>query len=106
MPQWLMLALVALAPLLQALVFRLFVGLGFGIASYIGLTVLMANAAANVATTFTGLGADLMAMAYILKLDQCINLLFSAYTCRLSIAGMTALGVLSKVIQTGQTEGS
>jgi len=99
MPAFMVGVLAGLSFLLEHLVFRIALGLGFGVASYVGLGFLMSGAISQVTSTFTGLPADVLAMVYLLGIDRCINLMFSAYTCRLSIVGMTALGAISRVVQ-------
>jgi len=91
--------LVAISPILYHIAFRIAVGMGFGIASYIGIGVLMADAIGHLTSQFTGLPAVVLDMVYLLGIDRCVNLLMSAYTARLSLLGMTALGAMSRMIQ-------
>jgi hypothetical protein len=99
MPGFMIPLLAALSFVLEALAFRLAIGFGLGVASFIGVSSLVGDAAVYVASYWAGLPAQMLAMAYLMKIDLCINLLFSAYTARLSLVGMTALGGLSKAVQ-------
>lgn len=96
MPAFLYAMLVALAPLLSSLVFKLLVSLGIGIATYTGFNAVISSIATQMASMWSGLGADLMAMAYLMQIDRSINLLLSAYTVRLTLQGLTALGSISR----------
>ena len=92
MPAFLVAMMPFLAALLGAVAFRIAAGLGFGLATYSGMGALVDSILAQIGTLYSGMGADMAAMVYILQIDRCINLLFSAYVARLTIKGMTALG--------------
>lgn len=105
MPAILYPVIVFLGAMLEGMVYRMLFALGFGVAAYVGLGALMTDAATYLASLWSGLPADLLAMAYLLGIDRCINLIFSAYTAKLSLMGMTAAGALARMVQMPESGG-
>ena len=89
--------LLALAALLESLVFKVLLGLGFGVLTYSGVGALLDSAQSTLNGMFSGLSADVLAMTYLLGVDRCINLVFSSVVARLTLQGMSALGSVSRV---------
>ena len=96
MPAFVFALLAGLAPLLEALFFRLLVAVGIGIGTYVGVGSLFDSIQSNLIASFTGASADVLAFAYLLNIDRAINLVFSAIVARLTLAGMSALGSVSR----------
>jgi hypothetical protein len=63
------------------------VGLGIGVVTYTGTRVLLGSYKAQAVAAFVGLGPDVLGMLGVLKVGQCISILFSALAIRAGLSG-------------------
>lgn len=67
---------------------RALVGLGIGVVTYTGLNTTMAWVKSQAISAFLGLGPDVVGILGMLKVGQCINIVFSAMLARAVINGV------------------
>lgn len=63
------------------------VGLGIGVVTYTGTKVLLASYKAQAVAAFIGLGPDVLGLLGVLKVGQCISILFSALAIKAGVNG-------------------
>ncbi|MFA0968794.1 MULTISPECIES: DUF2523 domain-containing protein [Pseudomonas syringae group] len=71
---------------------KLLRGLGFAAISYIGIDAALDKAKGYAFAQLGGLPGDWIAVLGMLKIDVCLNILFSAYIARALLAGMNKAG--------------
>ncbi|MFS2207181.1 DUF2523 domain-containing protein [Variovorax sp. Varisp36] len=64
------------------------VGLGIGVVTYTGTRVLLGSYKAQAVAAFVGLGPDVLGLLGVLRVGQCINVLFSALLIRATLNGL------------------
>lgn len=70
------------------LVKKVLVALGIGAVSVVGITVVTSTAASFMKTQLTGVPADIAQLLGLMKVDIAINIMISAVTTRMTIAGV------------------
>jgi hypothetical protein len=76
------------------LVARIFLALGLGFVTYVGLSAVLDQFSAALRSELTGLPADLVGLIGLTDLDIVINLVISAYSARLAISQLTKISVI------------
>lgn len=89
-------ALRGLSVLFSALVPRILISLGIGIATFAGVKTLVDQAKALIVTQLGGLSGDVINVLALCKVDVAINILFSALIVRLTLQGMSAAGAITR----------
>lgn len=82
---------------------RVLVGLGIGVVTVTGLTIIL-NYAKSQAVTYLqsigtaggSLGADILSLLAYMKVGVAISIIFSAWTMRLTIQGLSVGGSISR----------
>lgn len=74
---------------LLPIVFKIMAAVGIGYATYTGMTSLLETAVSQVELLFTGIPADMLQIMAMTNIDKYITMVFSAYTMRLIIAGVS-----------------
>jgi len=82
---------------LQVLVTRLLVLFGVAAVSYAGFSALMAYVVARMQADLSGAPAGVVAILHIACVDKALSYVLSACVARLTMAGMTAGGVVRKM---------
>lgn len=100
MPIFLAALLGGLVDIAGTLVGRVLVSLGVGYASYTGIDASLDWMRDQVASSFTGLPSQALAVASLLQIGPAISILFSALAARLVLAGMTG-GTIKKLVNRG-----
>lgn len=67
---------------------RVLIALGIGVATYTGISTTTAWLKDQAITALLGLGPDVVGMLSIMKIGQCINIVFSAMVARAVINGI------------------
>ena len=75
---------------------RVMLALGFGVATFTGLTVAVTYLKDTIITSVGGLSAVLVQFAGILRFDVAVNLIFGAIAARLALQGLS--GVINKFV--------
>jgi Na+-transporting NADH:ubiquinone oxidoreductase subunit NqrE len=75
----------ALAWIVPFIVRYIFIGLGVGAITFIGVSAAIDQLETYVAQAFSGLPANLAAMLSLARLDEALSLVVSAYAARVSI---------------------
>ncbi|MHA2815001.1 DUF2523 domain-containing protein [Vibrio campbellii] len=81
---------IALFYLLESLFFKLLMALGLSYATYQGLDSLFGVVKQHVISNFMNLDNSLLQILGIMKVDEGITVIFSAYLVKLAINGFTA----------------
>lgn len=71
---------------------KLLRGLGFAAVSYVGVEALLSQAKTYVFSQIGSMPAQYLAVLGMLKIDVCLNILFSAYVARAILGGMNGQG--------------
>lgn len=71
---------------------KLLRGLGFAAFSYVGINLVLEKARDYAFSSLTGLPADWLSVLGMLKVDVCLNIMFSAYLARAVLAGINKSG--------------
>lgn len=79
------------------LAWKLLAGVGFGVVAFTGVSVLMDQAKAYVFDQVLSLPTEWVQLFGLLKVDVCINLMFSAYVARAVLWGMNRSGGKSQI---------
>jgi Protein of unknown function (DUF2523) len=86
---------------LGTLIGRVLISLGIGYVTFqgvdVGLTVLRDQALARLGDV-SSLGATAAQLAGVLQIGTCVNMLFSAWSARLVVSGLTN-GTITKMVQ-------
>ena len=64
------------------------IAVGIGFVVYQGIDIVLNSINANILVNLSGVSAQLQGMLGMLKVDKCLNVLTSAYACRLIIKGV------------------
>lgn len=72
-----------------SLVLRILTSLGIGLVMYKGLTTSLDWLKAQAVSSASGLPVDIMGMLSVMKVGNCISIIFSAVVARLIINGVT-----------------
>lgn len=67
---------------------RALIGLGIGVATYTGMSTTMGWLKTQAVSALLGLGPEVVSMLGILKVGQCISIIFSAMLARAVINGV------------------
>lgn len=78
------------------LVVKVLVAFGIGFATYTGVGALLDFALSEIQTTMSALPVQVLTMMSLAGVDKFVTIIFSAYTARLTIAGMTAAGTFTR----------
>ena len=97
MPAVIALFLRMLGASLVPLGWKLLRGLGFAAVTFTGVQLVMDNAKAYVFQHLLSLPAEWIQLLGLLKVDVCLNILFSAYVARAVLWGMNASGSKSSI---------
>lgn len=73
-----------------SMVGRVLISLGVGYVTYSGVSVLLNALKAQVINSFSGLPAVAIQVLSMMKVDVCLNILFSALAARLLVKGLTS----------------
>lgn len=95
MPAFLAALLGGLVAAAGSLVGRVLIALGISYVTYTGVSTALSAIQSQVQGNLTGLPVMLLQVAYLLKIDVFISIMFSAITARLTIKGLTA-GAITK----------
>jgi hypothetical protein len=71
---------------------KLLRGLGFAAFSYVGISAVLDKAKEFAFASLGGLPGDWMSVLGMLKVDVCLNIMFSAYLARAVLAGIDKAG--------------
>ena len=71
---------------------KLLRGLGFAAVSYVGVDALLNQAKSYVFSQIGSMPAQYLGVLGMLKIDVCLNILFSAYVARAILGGMNGQG--------------
>jgi NO-binding membrane sensor protein with MHYT domain len=82
---WLLGGLVAIAP---TLVGQVLVGLGVAVVSYTGLSATIDFLKDGAVSAFLDLPPEVVGMLALMRVGQCVSMVFSAITVRLAIQGL------------------
>lgn len=93
---WVITLLGALGPLLASTVGRVLVALGISVATFSGVDVALSTLKANIFSGFAGLPATIIDVVWACRVDQGINIIFSAYAASLAIRGVQ--GAVTKFV--------
>jgi len=78
---------------------RVLLSLGIGWLTYQGVDVTLTWVKAQAVAAFTGLPPVALGLIGMLKVGQCISILFSALLMRLTLNGLSAGGAISKLVK-------
>jgi hypothetical protein len=92
---WLIEGLIAVA---GTLVGKVLLSMGFAMVVFSGIDLLFTQLQGMVITNLNALPAAVLPMLGLLKIGTCVNMLFTAYATRLTLAGITG-GALSKMVR-------
>ena len=96
---WIVALLGALVPILSSTVGRVMVALGLSVATFSGVDVALNTLKANIFSGFSGLPAIIIDVIWACRVDQGINIIFSAYAAVLVIKGTS--GAITKFVHKG-----
>lgn len=88
-----------LAAAVGTLVGKVLVSLGIGFVTFSGVTALLTWAKNTFLAGVGGLPADAVGILYTAKVDVCVSMLLSALTIRLTLAGLSAGGSITRMVQ-------
>lgn len=88
---------VVLSTIIVPLLVKVFISFGVGFVTYTGLSAAMDTAFDLISTQLNAAPVELVQMLGLMKVDVYISMIFSAYTAKLVIGGMTSAGALSKI---------
>lgn len=80
-----------------AVLFRVLVGLGAATVAYVGLMLLIGSVGDAILTNVTELPAAVVIILHKMGVDRAISILLSAYIAKMTLAGLTASGVLRRI---------
>lgn len=89
----------ALIPMLGSFVGRILVSLGIGYVTYTGIDTAITFAKNAFLSGLSGLPANAVAMAGVLKIGVCVSMLLSAVTARFVMQGLVAGAVKRQVLK-------
>lgn len=78
------------------LVVRVLTSLGIGSISYVGINLMLEQIKGYVVSSFSGAGADALALLGLARVDVAINIVLSAVTARAVLSGMQS-GAIKKL---------
>ncbi len=87
--------------ILPQLAIRAAVALGVGAVSYVGFGALVDVALDQVQTNLAALPEQAIQLMSVMQIDKCITVIFSAFTIKLTMMGLTAGGALKKIYWSG-----
>ena len=82
---------------IYAVLARVLVGLGVTLITYTGVTTMMDAAIGAIQAQMGGLSADMLTILTIARVDDGLSVILSACVARMTLAGLTNGGVLSKI---------
>lgn len=91
------LSLLATSSFLQALLRRAFVALGIASITYTGVDLAVSALASHLTSSWSGVSGFALTFLTLCKIPQALNLIWSAYVAKLSLAGLTASGKLTRI---------
>lgn len=77
-----------LSTIVGPLAAKILTSLGIGAVTYVGITALLSTVRAYALSSITGMPADVLMLAGLIKLDVAVNIMLSAVTARAVLAGM------------------
>ncbi|SCZ52954.1 DUF2523 domain-containing protein [Thiohalomonas denitrificans] len=77
----------SLLTLIAPLVYKVVAALGLGFVTYLGLSYVMDELMSYMQGALSGLPSEMLAMVALLKIDQAIALIVSAFSVRAAISG-------------------
>lgn len=80
----------ALLQVVGSFIGKALIALGVGVVAYKGLDLSLVWAKSQFFSSARGLPAQAVQVMGVLRIDTCVNMLFSALTMRLTFKGMTA----------------
>jgi hypothetical protein len=83
----------------STLVGRVLVSLGIAVVTYSGVSVTLEWLRVGAITSFSGLPANVLGIMALLKVGECISMVFSAITVKLTLDGLTG-GTIKRWIKT------
>lgn len=92
-----------LSVIIIPLVVKVLIALGVGFVTFTGLNLLLDEAYNLIVAQISSLPTEPLSMLAIMKVDVYITMVFSAYSARMALAGLTAAGTLSKINFKGAT---
>jgi len=97
MPVFIAALIGALVSAAGTIVGKVLISLGIGYVAYTGMDVSITWVRDQALANLSGLGADIVNMAGVLRIGSAINILTSAMLARLTLNGLTS-GVLKKMV--------
>ena len=97
MPLWVASIIGGLIEVAGTIVGKVLLSLGIGYATFTGVDTSLAWAKSEFLSGMSGLPADAIAVAGLLKVGVCVSMLLSAFTVRLTIMGLTG-GTLQRMV--------
>lgn len=68
---------------------KILAAIGIGYATYTGMTNVLEYALSTIETLFMGIPADMLTIIAMTNIDKYVTMVFSAYTMRMLIAGVS-----------------
>lgn len=99
MPIFLAAFLGGLATAAASMVGRILIALAIGYVTYTGIDVALNSIKGDVIANISALNSVIIQVLGLLRIDQSINILFSAYAARLVIRGLTNGAITKAVIK-------
>ncbi|WP_059285934.1 DUF2523 domain-containing protein [Aquitalea magnusonii] len=98
MPAWLIpVVWGVISSILSALIARILTAIGVGSVTFIGVNLIVGKLKSAIMGFTSGFGSDAVNILGMSGLGVCFSLLFSAYTIRLTLAGMDKAGNYSQI---------
>ena len=88
MPAFIVLLLGTLGPILMSVAGRVLVGLGIAVVTFAGVDLALNALKVDVFSQLSGLPATILTVLYLTRVDQAINLIFSALVASVAIQGL------------------
>lgn len=80
-----------------AILTRAAVALGVAAITYVGFSALFDQAVAHIQTQLTGLSAAIASVFILMRVDDAISVVLSAFAVRLTLMALTSAGSLTKI---------
>jgi hypothetical protein len=78
---------------------RVLLALGFGAITYTGVSASLSFVKSQALSSLSGLPADLLGLMAFMKVGECISIISSAILVRMTLAGLSAGGSISKLVK-------
>jgi hypothetical protein len=93
---WLLAFVAGLAPIVLPWVFRILAAVGVGSVTYLGIGSLFDVAESYILANFAAVPPSVLSVLGIMQVDRALTLLLSALSARLTLAGLSAAGSLTR----------